>query len=104
MGCNSSKALGVGFADDSIHRMIVRDQMKREKEGTSSEGLGFKARQEHPLLQDDAGLPGDTVLEEEDHTYAQEGYSQEETDRLLYHTTNHNSTVDPRDEILAASA
>eukprot|EP00523_Entomoneis_sp_CCMP467_P011043 CAMPEP_0168740528 /NCGR_PEP_ID=MMETSP0724-20121128/12034_1 /TAXON_ID=265536 /ORGANISM="Amphiprora sp., Strain CCMP467" /LENGTH=97 /DNA_ID=CAMNT_0008787983 /DNA_START=119 /DNA_END=412 /DNA_ORIENTATION=- len=97
MGCNSSKSLAFVEADDSIHRMIVHDQKK-----LATSVVAYRPRLEHPLLRDGAGVIGDTVCLEEDGVLDES--TKEETDRLLFHSINHNDIVDPRDEELAASA
>mmetsp|Transcript_13192 Transcript_13192/g.17262 ORF Transcript_13192/g.17262 Transcript_13192/m.17262 type:complete len:112 (+) Transcript_13192:54-389(+) len=108
MGCNASKQFNAIYVDDSIHRMIVRDQKKLAREGGG--GSHYKPRQNHPLL-DKANPDLSTCTETEAEENLKDNLSsqttivdKDDTCLLLYHSTNHNDTIDPRDLDLALAA
>ena len=100
MGCNNSKQFHADNVDDSIHCMIAREQKKKRRDGVESNGSHFKPRQSHPLLVEESCS---VTLEEQDDDLLVLGYERSDTDRLLYHSANHNDIVDPRDVELAAA-
>lgn len=80
MGCHSSKLL---HADDSIHVMLKHSKKHPEQPST------YVPRAQHPLLQ--AARENASTTKEDDSDASQD------LDRLLYHATNHNDTIDQRD-------
>mmetsp|Transcript_12390 Transcript_12390/g.25694 ORF Transcript_12390/g.25694 Transcript_12390/m.25694 type:complete len:120 (-) Transcript_12390:280-639(-) len=110
MGCSSSKQ-DAFTQEDSIHHMITSDQKKRAKEGKSTD-VQYRPRQEHPMLATESSghskknrdSSGHTATVEADDSIAAlkaSTDSKKETERLLFHSANHNDSVDPRDKILA---
>ena len=77
MGCGSSKLEG---AEDSIHVILSSEKRKQLKE--QQQATGYKPRQQHPKILTQAQTEPDT---------------EDNLDKLIYHASNHNDSIDKRD-------
>mmetsp|Transcript_13748 Transcript_13748/g.17941 ORF Transcript_13748/g.17941 Transcript_13748/m.17941 type:complete len:121 (-) Transcript_13748:156-518(-) len=102
MGCNASKQVLMVNSnrlplDDSIHVMIVRDQKKLGNDnGKHNNFCQYKPRNLHPHI-DWSEHTAITIEERQPAAALSKAESQNNTYRLLFHSANHNDTVDPLD-------
>lgn len=101
MGCNTSKQAVEGMhPDDSVHAALAHEQRIASLKGEKVHG--YVPRASHPLL---AGGGGGATIQASEEDEEEESASvnsrqkleEEEATKLLFHSANHNDTVDPRD-------